>query len=302
MLTDLKNCVAGLLEKSGYATCHYHGCFDIAAKKHLLLFLKVLQNVDAFQQEQAKNLKIISSNLEATSLLIGLQTRKEKLKRGIVYERFGVPTIALDTLEDLICWENFPRIYSDRGGLYVEIDSSLLRDLRKKKCLTQQELAEAVGISKKAVYEHEKKRLRMLLTVAENLERIIEKKIIKDIEVFSQLFDAERERGKPIDSIEKSVEKDFCKLGFETDFVKQAPFDMFAKEKVLILSDIETDKRKMQKRVVVLKKFVSVAEKPAIVITEFSESRELEGIPVVRRDELKEFENKKDLIKLVKKR
>lgn len=299
MLTDLKNCVAGLLEKSGYATCQYHGCFDIAAKKHLLLFLKVLQNVDAFQQEQAKNLKIISANLKASSLLIGLQTRKEKLKRGIVYERFGVPTIALDTLEDLICWENFPRIYSDRGGLYVEIDSALLRELRKKKRLTQQELAEAVGISKKAVYEHEKKRLRMLLTVAENLERVIEKKIIKDIEVFDIMY---CERGKPIDSIEKSVEKDFCKLGFETDFVKQAPFDMFAKEKVLILSDIETDNRKMQKRVVVLKKFVSVAEKPAIVITEFSESRELEGIPVLRRKELKEFENKKDLIKLVKKR
>src|SRR4030042_1217430 len=65
-------------------------CFDIAAKKHVLLLLKTLLNVDSFQQEQAKNLKIVSNNLDAHPMIIGLQTRREKLEPGIVYERYDL--------------------------------------------------------------------------------------------------------------------------------------------------------------------------------------------------------------------
>ena len=181
------------LEQNDYATCEYKGCFDIAAQKNVLLLIKTLMNVDSFQQEQARNLKIISNNLDAHPMLVGIQTRREKLKPGIVYERYDLPTVSLKTFEDLVCNSIFPRIYRDRGGLYVEIDSQVLRDTRKRKGLTQRELAEAVGINKKVIYEHEKKQLRMFLTIAERLEQILNKKIIKQIDVFKKY----KEHGYP---------------------------------------------------------------------------------------------------------
>jgi putative transcriptional regulator len=295
-MLDLKQQVKNYLEENDYVTCEYHGCFDIAAKKEMLLLLKILLNVDAFQREQAKNLKIISNNLDGYPMLIGIQTNREKLKTGIVYERFEMPTLSLKTFEELICNKIFPRIYRDRGGLYVEIDSEILKDSRKRKGLTQRELAEAVGINKKVIYEHEKKQLRMLLNIAEKLEQILNEKIIKSTEFFKKY----EEHGYPKDTIEKSIGRNLEKLGFKIDFVKQSPLDVFAKEKALIVSDIEIDKRKMKRRAADLKDFINIVKKPALLITEKAKKEELFGIPLIERKELESIE-RKELIKRARK-
>jgi len=295
-MLELKQQVKSFLEESDYSTCEYHGCFDIAAKKYMLLLLKVLLNVDAFQKEQAKNLKIISNNLDGYPMLIGMQTNREKLKKGIVYERFEMPTLSLETFEELICNKIFPRIYRDKGGLYVEIDSEILKDTRKRKSLTQRELAEAVGINKKVIYEHEKKQLRMLLDIAEKLEEILDKKLIKSTEIFKKY----EVHSQPTDILEKNIGKNLEKIGFKTDFVKQSPLDVFAKEKALIVSDIEIDKRKMKKRAADLKDFINIVKRPALLITEKAKSEDLLGIPLIERKELEEIE-RKELIKRAKK-
>jgi len=296
-MLDVKQQVLSFLERSDYVTCEYNGCFDIAAKKDVLLLLKTLLNIDSFQEEQSKNLKIISNNLDAHPMLIGLHTNREKLKSGIVYERFEMPTVSLKTFEDLVCNNIFPKIYRDKGGLYVEIDSQILKDSRRRKNLTQRELAEAVGINKKVIYEHEKKHLRMLLTIADRIEQILNNKIIKPIEPFKRY----EEHGQPKDILEKKVGKNLEKLGFKTDFVKQSPLDVFAKEKTLIISDIEMNRRKMMRRAADLKDFINIVKKPALLITEKSKEEELSGIPVIQRKELEEFESGKELIKRAKK-
>lgn len=287
-----------ILDRNDYVTCSYHGCFDVVGKKELLLLLKVLQNVDAFQREQAKNLRIISNNLDAHPMVIGIQTRREKLEKGVVYERFELPTISLETFESMIVHEIFPHIYRDRGGLYVEIDQDMLREYRKKKGFTQKELAELVGVNKKVIYEHEKKKLRMILEVAEKIESVLNKKIIKGID--PRTASLIREKGNPQDKLEKIVGNDLKRLGFDIDFVRQSPFDIFAKEKTLVISDVESDKRKMQRRAVSLKSFIDVTKKPAIVITEKIKEDDLLGIPILERSELKEFETGKELIKIAK--
>ena len=287
-----------MFQEEGYATCRYRGCFDLAAKKRMLLFLKILKNVDAFSAEQARNLKIISNSLDAKPLLVGAQTRIEKLEKGIVYERFDVPAISEDTLEDLICNEIFPRIYRDRGGLYVEIDSYALREARNKKGMTQEELAETVGINKKTVYEHENNSLRMLLSIAESLESVLKEKIISDVELFSERQEA---HGKPYSGFEKTVSFELKRLGFETEFVRQTPFNAISRQETLILSDVDSDKRKLKYRSVELKRFVSFIKKPALLITEKSENLDY-GLPAVERNELREMDSGKELIKVAKKK
>lgn len=285
-----------LLDSNDYVSCDYHGCFDIATKKNTLVLVKILENVDSFSEEQAKNLKIISNNLDASPILIGLRTRRERLSPGIVYERFEMPTVSLETFESLVRDEIYPKVYRDKGGLYVQIDSKLLKETRDRKGLTQRELAEAVGINKKVIYEHEKKQLRMMLSIAQRLEKILEKKLTQPIGILKKF----EEHGYPADVLENRIGSDLNKLGFNTDFVKQAPFDVFAKEKVLIISDIEINRRKMVKRAADLKDFIGLTRKPALLITEKTKEDDLLGIPVLQRKDLEEFENKEELIKLAK--
>ena len=70
--------VAKILEHHGFDWCACHGCFDIAARKRELMFLKVLDNVDSFQEEQARNLAMLSERLGASVSLVGTHTRYER--------------------------------------------------------------------------------------------------------------------------------------------------------------------------------------------------------------------------------
>lgn len=295
-MLNVKQETLRILEKSDYTTSQYKGCFDIAAKRDIILLIKTLLNVDSFQKEQAKNLKIVSNNLDAYPIIVGLHTRVEKLKKGIVYERYELPTVSLKTFEDLIVNSIFPKIYRDRGGLYVEVDSKVLRERRKGRGLTQRELAEAVGINKKVIYEHEKKQLRMLLTIADKLERMLDEKIIKPAKVFKSYEIS----GKPKDKLERNIETSLQKIGLETSFVNQAPLDVFARKNALIISDIEPNRRKMAKRAVFLKNFIKVVKKPAVFITEKLKEEEMEGIPVIREKDLNDMETEKELLKIAK--
>ncbi len=298
--------VVSLLEENDYSTCRYHGCFDIAAKKKRILFLKILQNIDSFQREQAKNLKIISNDFDGHPFLIGQQTNRERLSKGIVYERFDVPALSFETLKELICYEIFPSIYRDKGGLFVKIDSDVMKEARKRKNLTQLELAEAVSVNKKTIYEHERSQLKMLLAVAEKIESALNKKITKP----TNLFDRESEKmfSGPKDSLEALVNKDLHRLGFETDFVSQSPFDAVVKEKILLVSDIDNNRKRVLRRMVALKNFVSFVKKPALVITDKIKPRQLDDLrssssfelPVIERSELAELESGKELIRIAK--
>ena len=73
--------VEAAFEKGGYECREYSGCFDVAARKgKKIVLLKILGNVDSLQESQASSLKIISENLGAMPLVIGENTRKERLR------------------------------------------------------------------------------------------------------------------------------------------------------------------------------------------------------------------------------
>ncbi len=289
---SLVEAVDGLLEKNDYVTFRYAGCFDLAARREKTLFLKVLQNVDSFSEAQAMSLKIISNNINATAFLVGLHTRREKLAKGVVYERFDIPTVSLETLREIVEFDVFPKFQRDRGGFYVEIDSAALKKLRVQAGFTQRELAEAVGISKKAIYEHEKEQLRMDLSIAEKLEKLLEGKITREFSPSSFSVG----KTSPVSRIEKEVASALSRKGFAVDFVSSAPFDIFAKEKTVIVSDVE--KIGGGKRTLNLERFIAVVKKPAFVVSEKNTEEHAE-IPVIARKELGNI-TKEEIIRIAK--
>ena len=289
---SLVEAVENLLEKNDYIAFRYSGCFDIAARKEKTLFLKILQNVDSFSESQARSLKIIARNINATALLVGQHTRRERLEKGVVYERFEVPTVSMQTLDEIISFDIFPKFQRDRGGFYVEIDSVALKNLRVEAGLTQRELAEAVGVNKKTIYEHEKEQLRMDLTIAEKLEKLLEGKIVRQFipPTFGSIANA------PSSRMERDVASALSKKGFSVDFVSSAPFDIFAKEKTVIISDVE--RIGGGKRTLNLERFIAVVKKPAFVVSEKT-TEEHAQIPVIARKELGNI-SKEEIIRIAK--
>lgn len=294
----LKQKIGMILEKADYEYSEYSGCFDIIAKKQELLLLKILENVDSFQEEQSENLKTLSANLDASPAVVGLWTRREKLHDNVIYDRFDIPTFTPRTLENILVHNVKPLIYRFRGGFFADVDPELLRESREEKGMSQSELAEKIGATKKSVYEHESRAMRARYAVAKKIERILGS-VTRSIDFTS--FSFEETSKEPRAAFEKSISSELKRKGFGTSFVYQAPFNIIAKthekKEFLVFSDAEENPRRIEKNEEYMLAFSEITEKPVIVITK--KRMELE-IPVIPADELKEM-TKRDIVKTAKK-
>ena len=284
-----------ILEENNYATQMYSGSFDIAAKEKNILILKVLLNVDSFLENHAKDLKIISHGLGANTVVIGKQTRFERLKEGVVYERFDIPTLSVETFRSIIENKIYPEVFRDRGGSYVRIDSEAMRAARKKKGLSQRELGEMLSVNKKTVYEHEKEELRMFLETARNLERVLDARLIRD----DSLSRSYAEHGNPKDRLESSVGKALQRIGIEADYAGSSPFDILARSDEIVLSTVIRKEKIFIRKAEQLNSFSELIRKPRIAIAENSRERDILGVPVIDRKDLLGL-NKRDFLRIAK--
>lgn len=283
-----------ILDKGGFEYCRYDGCFDIAATRDFTLFLKILGNVDSFQESQATNLKILSRDFNATVAIVGVHTRRENLENNILYERFEIPTFTTATLENIVVNDMFPFLYRFRGGLFAEINPEKLRARRARAGLTQQELADEVGITKKNVYEHEHARKKAVHVTVKRIEKLIGK-VTDPLNLradFSHVVNEPKER------FERIVYKDFRRIGFYADFVGQTPFNIVAKNhSIMIVSKADENRKRIEKDVPHILMFSEVMDLPAIAVTK--EKMDLD-IPTIKEEELREIRYVKDLKKMLR--
>ncbi len=280
--------VERVLEGKNYDYSEYSGCFDIVARRHETLLLKVLDNIDSFQEGQSNNLKILSAGLDASTFLIGNHTRRENLRDGVLYDRFGVFAMTVGTLESVMDNE-LPVLYRNRGGMFAEIDPEKLRKRRTEAGLSQAELAKKLGISKKSIYEHESRKMRAEYDIVKKMERLIGS--VTDPVNMKQREPAETQAAKG--GFPAIVSNDLKKMGLETSFVTQTPFNIVAhSENFLVISDAEERAKRAERNAPFLKGFAKTTDKPILVVTR----QELDlDVPSIPEKELRELDNMKEL-------
>jgi len=286
--------IGTMLEKRGFDHWAYSGCFDIIAKKRRdMMLLKVLDNIDSLQESQANNLRVLSRNLGAFACLVGTHTRYERLDDDVIYTRFDVPSFTPSALEHILDG-NPPHVYRAKGGFFVEVEPSKMSKAREKKGLTQEELARRVGVTKKSIYEHEHRTMKAIKETVENIEKILK----DDLTVpFNLKIEISNVSNNPKTGFEKSVGMDLKKIGFRVDYVYQTPFNIIAKEEILILNDAEENQRRIKRNIPNLLEFSKISDRPVLLITK--EPREYD-LPSLEKKELKEL-SAKDLKRIVRK-
>ncbi len=288
---QLLNIVEQILEKANFNCSEYSGCFDVVAKRDSdILFLKTLHNIDCLKEEQADNLKTLSNNFGAIATVVGMWSRSGKLKDGVVYERFEIPSITPKTLEDFM-HNVHPLLYRFRGGLYVNIVSEKLREKRLKSGMTQSGLAKKLGVTKKSIYEHERQDMLSRYTTARRYQRFL-----ADITAPINLRKDFSYIKKKFDGFEYTVSTHLESIGFSTENVSQSPFNIFAKDADFILSDAENNEKKLIKNTKAMVDFSNVVGKPIIIITKNHIDIDL---PLIKEADFLHLE-KRDIIKVVK--
>jgi putative transcriptional regulator len=282
--------------------------FDVAARRgDELLLLKVLGNVDAFDRPSGHEMRRLGTYLEATPMVIGLRTRDEDLKPGVVYFRHGVPVLSPDTAMDLFLEGVPPLIYAAPGGLYVNIDSDILADEREERGWSLGRLAQELGVSRRTVSKYEDG-MNASVEVAAKLEEVFSEDLTGPVSVLDGAEDVRDADPTPDDPSpspdEEPIVAALTAVGLRVHPTERAPFhavgeDGEAESLLTGHTDITPDARKRAK---IMSSLGAVTRSHSVYFVEEASRETLEGTAVVERDEAADFEEADELRKLIEER
>ncbi|MCK4937722.1 MAG: transcriptional regulator [Methanosarcinales archaeon] len=220
-----------ILKKSGYALsqrCNIRPrSFDIAAgNDEVLLLIKVLSNVDGLKQDTAQEMLQLSEYLDGSPLVIGEKTRDHPLESGVVYYRYGIPSININTLYDYFVEEVPPIVYAAPGGLYVNVDGHVLQEMRLHSNLSIGALASELGVSRRSISKYEDDDMDMSVDMVIQLEDMFNQAIALAIDFLNVDNKGRKNRPTPVETEPSiSIKSILSSLDVDVVPVSQAPFN-----------------------------------------------------------------------------
>ncbi len=296
--------VEAILRSTGYKTARLDlrgSCFEIVASGlFLLLFIKVVVNIDTVTEEQAEDLKRLASFFKASPLIVGLRTKNSELEEGVVYERFGVYALSPETLYHVIAESELPAIFAERGGFYVRINGKLLRELREKHGYSVNELARILGVSRKSILNYEKGEQAVSLDVAVRLEELFDEPLAEPLDVLHSRVEAKLDV-VPETPLEREIFERLRHLGLGVVKVKRAPFNAISKENEFkILTGIDEKKtRSTVRRAEMVAEVGKVVNSEGVFILQRTRTEIVEDVPLIPKKSLEEVRDADELIALI---
>ncbi|PSP55294.1 transcriptional regulator [Halobacteriales archaeon QS_1_67_19] len=283
--------------------------FDVAARRGRdLVLLKILANVDAFDDATGLEMRRLGDHLNATPLVIGLRTRDEELEPGVVYFRHGVPVLSPDTAMELFVEGMAPLIYAAPGGLYVNIDGDVLRDEREERGWSLGRLASELGVSRRTVSKYEDG-MNASVEVALELEDMFEGDLTSPVDVLEgadEVRDGEPtpEDPEPEDDDERIVTV-LTRAGFDVHPTVRAPFktvseDEDSEENVLTGHSAFT--KTAEKRARIMASIGRVAGTRSVYFVDEAKRESVDGTGLVEREELEDIDDPDELRDLIRER
>ncbi len=227
-----------------------------------------------------------------------------------MYSRFGIPIISLTTLSDHLLEGVPPFIFAAPGGLYVKLDSELLKKIREEKNVSLGTLAEIAGVSRRTIQMYESG-MGAMIEVAMRLEDFLNQPIVTPLDPFaSQPKGKERERKEQPPANKKYHGSDVFgseifnilgEMGFSIVTTSKCPFEALTKDRtILILTGLGNDESRLLEKAMIVSDLSKVTERHSVIFIDTVRTKKnIRGTPIVGKDELKKINDPQDLCKLV---
>jgi putative transcriptional regulator len=280
--------------------------FDVAARRgESVLLLKILGNIDAFDGQTGAEMRRLGTYLNATPMVVGLRTRDEELKPGVVYFRHGVPVISPDTAMDFFIEDVPPLIYAAPGGLYVNIDSEILADEREDRDWSLGRLAKELGVSRRTVSKYEDG-MDASVEVAAQLEELFDAPLTSPVDV---LGGADEVRDGPPTPEDPDVDPDdqpivtvLTRVGFDVHPTDRAPFKTVSenerRQEHMLTGHSEFTKT-AEKRARIMSSVGHVTRTRSVYVVEETKRESVEGTALIEEAEMADIQDADELRDLI---
>ncbi len=271
--------------------------FDFVARRdNALLLVKVLNNIDALSEDVAQELLFLAKHLDGVPILIGNRTGTGPLEDEVVYYRYNVPIITLDTLHDYLNGLH-PLICAAPGGFYVRLNGERLREIRQKQDISRGQLARMTGVSRRTIRMYEQGE-RATIEMAEKIAELLGEDILQPLDLAAFIQGYQMEVNRRISDYMLSLLEAMDISIIPTD---RSPFNAISQlmDEMLLVA---TERSRVRERARVLSDVSRVVERPSVLFMESTTHTNIAGIPVIGREELSTLDDPLGLLRLIRER
>ncbi|MBI2546973.1 MAG: helix-turn-helix domain-containing protein [Candidatus Aenigmarchaeota archaeon] len=290
--------IINTLHENDFETFVTHGSFDLVAKREHLFLIKNLLNIDALDESHALDLRATSYFLSAYPLVISQRNNRDHLGDDMVYTRFDISVMTPQLFKSMLEEEDLVVTHSSKGRHTQEINAFALKEKRLERNLTLEELADQVGISKKAMYEIENKRVNPQKDTVRRLERLLGAELALPFE----MKHTESVYIKPKGNFQRDVSAEFSRIGIDNSSVNSTPFEIIAKGNSSIITSLSNTPSEIKNNVGELRQLSVIFSSRSILVSKSSASKNMDGIPVLLESELLELQSSKHLHEIIDER
>ena len=312
---DLVKVIREILSNAGFYVSDLYSMrpigFDLVARRdNSLLIIKVLTNINAISEDVANELKLLSKLLKGHPLLIGERGGTGYLEKDVVYDRFGIQTISIDTLESYLLDGTPLKIYAAPGGFYVNLDNEKLIRLRKKQNISIGSFARSVKVSRRTVRMYEEG-MNARIEFAQRIEKLLKDSITVNIDLLNKnkkqtIYEKTKKpsTNKPEEhfrDLQKEIFSILKQVGYEIIPMDRCPFDAVSKDKdKILLTCIHKNDKQLIKRAQIVGSISKITEKHAVLFTDGKiKKQNIEGTPLIVKRELKKIRGPEEIIELI---
>lgn len=289
--------------------------FDVAARKNeTLLLCKVLFNIDGLNEETAREMKYLAEYLGGSAIVVGAKTRDQMLEDSVVYMRYDILALNVQTLYDYFI-ENVPPLVSAApGGLYISIEGEILKKSRMDQSMSLGTLASMVGVSRRTISKYEEEGMDASIDVVIQLEDIFGVELAKPIDILKSCgsrkprkkAESEAENQKKICTLlpEDLILNTISMLGYDVLHTSQAPFKAISRDKSsVILTGVSEFNTTVVKRAHLMSSISCITETQSVfIINGHSKIKSVENTVMIEKKELDKISDSQELLNFIEER
>ena len=289
--------------------------FDVAARKgETLLLCKVLFNIDGLNEETAREMKYLAEYLGGSAIVVGAKTRDQMLEDSVVYMRYDILALNVQTLHDYFI-ENIPPLVSAApGGLYVSIEGDLLKKSRMDQSMSLGTLATMVGVSRRTISKYEEEGMDASIDVVLQLEDIFGVELARPINILKSCgsrkprkkTESETENQTRPSTLlpEDLILNTISMLGYDVLPTTQAPFKAISRDKSsVILTGVSEFNTTVIKRAHLMSSISCVTETQSVfIINGHSKIKSVENTVLIEKKELDKISDSQELLDFIEER
>ncbi len=122
------------------------------------------------------------SKLGIMTMIVAESNGGEKLEDDTVYRRDGISMISPKTLGD-ITEGRMPKLFKERGMIKAKVNGRVLRRMRQEHSLSLGDLAEALSVGRRTIYEYEKGGMEAASEHALALAELFGEEVLEDVDL-----------------------------------------------------------------------------------------------------------------------